>query len=204
MSADGSAARGSLTARVLTAWADMGGSMRWLKSLNPSESTILVIFMLSGGFQFLGGLAKLWLAPETAEMDEGELLSRVGAGFAAALIFRTLFLYILAMIGHGLARAFGGTGSGRDSRAAMAWASLVAAPVTLVLTLAGTLLEPAIGSQASIVLFQIGPLLLAFALSYCMSEVHGFTRPWAVLAVIAVLVFALFAGIEALTVAIRP
>lgn len=194
----GTPAQGSLTLRVLTAWADMGASMRWLMGLRPSESAILMLIMMSGAFHFLGSLARLWLAPGTAEMAEGELLSRVGAEFAGALIFRTLALYGLAMLGHWLARAFTGTGSGRDSRAAMAWAALVAAPVTLVFTLAGLTIGPMIGPEASAVMLQIGPLLLAFALSQCFSEVHGFTRPWAVLGVIAVLVFALIAGLQAL------
>ncbi|MEM9146315.1 MAG: hypothetical protein AAGC57_08965 [Pseudomonadota bacterium] len=200
MSADGqpTGGRGSLTARVFTAWADMAGSMRWLLSLNPSEATILVLFMLSGGFQFLGNVAKLWLDPATAAMPEGEIVSRAGAAFAAALIFRTLALYAFAALSHWLSKLAGGTGSGRDSRAAMAWSALVAAPITLLFTLAGLSFGPLIGESAAATLLQIGPLLLGFALAQCLSEAHGFTRPWLVLAVIAGLIFVLITGLQLL------
>ncbi len=192
--AEGGTVGQGLTLRALGAWAGMRGSMRRLLEDRPSESTLFVFILISGGLHFLGELARLWLAPQTAGYSEGELVSRVGAAFAGALIFRSLALYLVAIVGHGLARAFGGRGGGYESRAATAWAALVTAPVALAATLVGIGLAPQIGEQGANAIGQVGGIAFAYAMAHCFAEAHGFARTWTVLAVIALVILTFLGG----------
>lgn len=188
-------ARG-VTARVLTAWADLRGAMRAVLADRPGEATLFVFALLSGLLRFFGRLAELWLGQGGAGLARDALLSRIAAEFAGALVFRTLALYAVAVALWGAARAFGGTGGAYESRAALFWSALVAAPVMLAVSLAATLAAPAIGAEAVAWLRQIGVLAFAVALAAAIAEAHGFRRPLAVFAVMAGLIGALAAALR--------
>lgn len=169
-----------LALRVLGAWGDLRGATRALLDARPSEALLLSFALLSGFLWFLGQVARLWLAPGTGAMAPDVLIGRVAAEFVGAMLFRTLALYGLAALVRLVARAFGGTGTWRDARAAVFWAFLVAAPVVLVAGLGALVLPEPVRAVAG----SLGSVALAVALAHGIAEAEGFRRPWAVLAVV--------------------
>ena len=183
---------GGLAARILFAWRDLRGSVRALAERNPSEGYLLFLAMLSGLFWFLSAMAVMYATPPTIVVEEGAIYSRIGAEFAGALIFRTLGLYVVALAGWGIARACGGTGSARDSRTALFWASLVAGPLVLAMTLGQVALAPPVSDEwVSMLVGQIGMIAFIWATAENFSELHGFRQSWPALAVLGLLTLAL-------------
>lgn len=186
----GQAGRTSLTGRIFGAWRDLRASMRAFMALGPSESTLFAVFLASGLFACLGQLAEIWISPATAEMDRGDLLSRAAGVMAAALIFRTLALYLLAAVSHLVCRAAGGTGSTHETRAATAWAAIVAAPVDLALSVGGALVERSSGQS-----LPVEGAAFAVALAFCLADRHGFRNAWVVLAVLIAIPLTIVLGL---------
>lgn len=187
------APREGLVTRALLAWGDLSASTRTLIAERPSESTLLVIAMLSGLFHFLGTLAGLWLSPEARTMTEGALLSRVGGEFAGAVVFRTLGLYAIAALVAALARAAGGTGGYADSRVALFWAALVAAPPMLAVTVGGALAGPYLGAGAAAGIAAAGGLIFAWTASQAIAAAHAFRRGWPIFVGLVILAGAIAA-----------
>lgn len=161
--------------RILTFWWGMRASMRGILNAEPGEGRILSFAILSGFLHFLGETARTWLAPETASLAQEELVGRIAAGFVAALLFRTLALYGVAGIAGLICRRAGGQGGWRETRAAVFWASLVAAPLALLAAIAeGVFLR--VHLPFAPILSLVGPLAFAFALSACLAEAHRFAR----------------------------
>lgn len=186
------ATSGGLAARILFAWRDLRGSVRSLARQNPSEGYLLLLAMLSGLFWFLSTIAVIYATPPAVVVEEGAIYSRIGGEFAGAVIFRTLGLYLVALVGWGIARAFGGTGSAKDSRIALFWASLVAGPVMLVATLGQIALAPPVMEEwISLLVGQIGVVAFIWATAENFSEMHGFRQSWPALAVLGLLTLAL-------------
>ncbi len=169
---------------MLGAWADLRGSMRAELDRDPSEGRLLFYVMLSGLIWFLGRYAVLVYGPLGPVIPQGEFLGRVGAEFVAAIFFRTLAFYALAALAGLIARAAGGSGGWRDSRAALFWAALVAAPVILAATLLSLLLTGVPG-QIGAIAGMLGAVAFAWAVAHCFAEAHGFASVWRVLAVVA-------------------
>lgn len=200
MSASGAAGAGHggwLARRAIAAWADLGASMRAELARAPRESELLFWVMLSGLLWFLGRAIILAAGPAEAT---GVLGARIGAEFITSVFFRTLAFYAVAGIAGLIARRLGGRGSWRETRAAVFWAALVAAPPTLAVTLfaalAGSTPEaPRVAADLG------GGVLLAWAMARTLAEVHGFASPFRVLAVIvgvAVLLLAVPYGLARL------
>jgi hypothetical protein len=183
--------------KALSAWADMGGAMRRLLARQPSESALLLLMILSGLFLFLLVLAEYWLNPREEAIAAGSLAGLTLAGVAVFGLVWPLVLYLAALLGHAVARGFGGTGDGRASRAAMAWAAFVAAPVTLLASLAGHLLAPVLPEAATGAVRSLGVLAFAWALAQCFAAAHGFSRPWVVLGAAGTIVVGLGAALRA-------
>lgn len=177
--------RPSIVGRVL-AWYDLRSSMRWLLDAGPREGTLLALALLSGLVWFLGRMAELWLSPAAATMGEAALIGRAQGELVAAIFLRTLMLYALAGLAGLVARACGGTGSWKDSRAATFWAAVVAAPVMLAATVIATMVGDGPGPAAAM-FRSIGGVAFAWAFSFCLAEAHGFRSGVAVLAVVAAL-----------------
>ena len=175
---------GGLAGRVLGAWADLRGSLRAELDRGAGEARLLYYAVLSGLIWFLGRAALLSWGPMGPTLTEDEFLRLTGAEFISAVFYRTLALYAVAAIAGWVALRFGGSGTWHDSRAAVFWASLVAAPVILAATLFSMLLTGVPGRAAEIA-SMLGALASAWALAHCITEAHGFRSPWRVLAVIA-------------------
>ena len=187
-------ARTGVVVRVLTAWVDLRGTMRAVMEAGPSEGTLLAFAMASGMLRFLGRLAELWLGPEAVRAGRDLLLSRIGAEFAGAMVFRVLALYALALLLWVGVRAAGGAGGPRPTRIALFWSALVAAPVMLAATLAG------LGAGAAGLALELAAgLAFAVALAAGLAEAHGFRSTWRVLAVIVAAVGLVALALRAVT-----
>jgi len=191
------AAAPSLSRRVLTAWGDLRGSYRDLLARQPGEGALLALLMAAGLLFTVAGALRLATDPARAAD-----LPPVTAGsvIAAAMILPVglyvlaMVFYALAMIGHGLARLVGGTATGRESRAAMAWAALVSGPVVLALSVVSVALAPAIGAAEAGGIAQLGSFAFLYAVAVCFADAHGFRRAWPVAAALGAVVVAILAA----------
>jgi len=185
---------GGVLWRMLGAWADLRRSMRAELNRAPTEGRLLFYIMLAGLFTFVGEAMELAYGPLALTMPDDQFRGRLAAAFIAIFFFLTLLSYAVAATGGALARTMGGTGSWRDSRAALFWAALVAAPAVLgakllALVLAG-LPGPIVGSVE-----MLGGVAYAWTTAHCFAEAHGFVSAWKVLAVVAGLVAALIGAV---------
>ena len=185
---------GGLLWRVLSAWADLRHSMRAELKRQPTEGRLLYYAVLSGLIWFLGRAALLAWGPLAPTLAPAEFRARLAAELVSSVFFRTLALYVLAAVGGAIARAAGGRGSWRDSRAALFGAALVAAPAILAAHLLSVLLTGVPG-QAGAVAGMLGAVAFGWVTAQCIAEAHGFASGARVLAVIAVLVAALIGGV---------
>jgi hypothetical protein len=165
--------------------------MRGVLDAAPSEGRILMFAMTSGAILFLAECVSLAFSAARAAVPPDRLSASFAAAFTALLILRPLMLYGLAALSGLAARVAGGTGSWRETRAAVCWAAVVAAPVGL----AATLVEEVLLVLAAVTVDLGVVSVAAFAgmLSYCLAEAHGFRRAWLVFLIIAGLTFALWA-----------
>ncbi len=178
---------GGLIWRVLGAWADLRASMRAELARGPSEGRLLFYAVLSGLVWFAGRAILLAWGPKGPTLTPDEFQRLIGAALVSSIFFRTIALYVVAAIAGAVARRFGGSGSWRDSRAAVFWGALVAAPAILAATLFSLLLTGVPGRAAEIA-SMLGALVSAYVLAHCLTEAHGFVSTWKVLGVIAGLV----------------
>ncbi|MDH3667057.1 MAG: YIP1 family protein [Paracoccaceae bacterium] len=176
-----------LVSRVLGAWADLRGSMRGELTRGPSEGRLLFYVVLSGLIWFAGRAVLLAWGPKGPTLTPDEFRRLIGAALVSSVFYRTIALYVVAALAGAVARAFGGAGSWRDSRAAVFWGSLVAAPAILAATMFSLLLTGAPGRAAEIA-SMLGAIASAWVLAHCLAEAHGFASTWKVLGVIAGLV----------------
>lgn len=184
--AESQAPGGGLAGRVLSAWADLRGSLRAELDHGVGEARLLLYAVLSGLIWFLGRAALLAWGPLAPTLTEEEFLRLIGAELVSAVFYRTLALYVVAAMVGLVARRFGGTGSWQASRAAVFWGALVAAPAILAATLLSLLLTEVPGKAAEIA-SMLGAVASAWVLAHCIAEAHRFHSHWRVLAVIAAL-----------------
>lgn len=185
---------GGLVWRVLSAWADLRGAMRAELDRGPTEGRLLYYAVLSGLIWFFGRAALLAWGPLAPTLAPTEFRARIAAELVTSVFFRTLALYALAALAGALARAAGGLGSWRESRAALFWAALVAAPAILAAHLLALLLSGGPG-QAAALAGMLGALAFGWAAAQCLAEAHGFTSGARVLAAMAALVTGLVGAI---------
>ena len=184
---------GGLIWRVLAAWADLRGSMRHELERGPSEGRLLYYVVLSGLIWFLGRAALLAWGPVAPTLTPELFRARIAAELVSAVFFRTLAFYALAAIGGAIAKAAGGTGGWRESRAALFWAALVAAPPILAAHLLSVLLTGVPG-QAGAIAGMLGALAFGIATAHCFAEAHGFRSATRVFAALVALVAAFVGG----------
>lgn len=181
---------GGVLWRMLGAWADLRGSMRAELIRAPNEARLLFYAMFAGLFRFVAAAMALTYGPLAPIMQGDEYRGRIAAAFVAILFFLTLLSYAVAACGGAIARMAGGTGSWYDSRAALFWAALVAAPAILAAKLLALILagmpQPVIWAVE-----MLGEAAFAWATAQCFAEAHGFASAWKVLAAMAGLAAAL-------------
>lgn len=173
---------------------DPRGSIRGVIAGRPSDAKQLLFAMFACAILLLGRIMR-----EIMEGNAGvQLAEKISAEAVSLLFFVPLFYYLLAAIGTILARVFRGQGNWHDGRTAFFWAALVSAPVIILSSLAATG-AASFGDVAGVVVGQIGAVFFAWALAQCYAEAFGFTRVWAVMAVICLPALALMGALYVFT-----
>lgn len=128
----------TLTHDIMYAWWHMRRSTANLVASGPSELYLAWLLLLSTLGFMLAWTIRAVLVPT----PEG--LSFVALEFGAlaqAAVVRVAAMYLFALILAAGCRVLGGLGSWRDTRIAVFWAGLVAAPINVALALAVALLH---------------------------------------------------------------
>lgn len=189
------AAPRGLLARVAAAWGGFRASTAREAAEGHGEPRLLAYA--------IGGCFVLWLA-RAPEVLAADLARAAATGTAATppamlltthlvsmLFFTPLMLYGVAALMRMILRAFGGTGGWRETRLAVFWSLVVAAPAFLVAGAAGSLLRLGGAPEAAPAAMTAAGLIWLWFWSAGLAEVHGFRRGWPIFAVVAGLAAAL-------------
>lgn len=156
---------------------DPRGSIRGVLDSRPSEARLLAYLMIAASFALAGRLVEL------KAFAEGDIIPRVLENTVSMLFFLPLFMYLFAVVGTLIARAFAGDGRWYEGRCALFWGFLVSAPIVLMSNLGAMALADA-PRALTIAVSEVGSVFTAFALAHCFAEAYGFKRTWLVLLVI--------------------
>lgn len=165
---------------MLTAWGDLRGSARDFIASRPSEPKLLMVAILSGLIFFFGTAVEAFVSPPETVTNDDEFNAYLGAALVGAAFFRTLGLYGFAAVAKMVLARFGGSAIWSESRAAVFWAALVAAPLLFAVKLLLALAPGLAGSTAGDVIGQAGGIAFAYVLAQCLAEASGFARPWGI------------------------
>lgn len=177
---------GGFVARVLGAWWDLRASMRGVLDTNPGEGRILSFSMIAGALLYATLSLEFTLQVATdPTIGRDEMSALYAVGLLVYLGIMPLVLIALAGVIGTVARALGGAGNWRDTRAAVAWSWVISAPIFVVLALPGILVDLPLDVER--VLEVVGLSFFVVGLSYNVAEAHRFSRVW--------VVFSVFGGI---------
>lgn len=177
---------GGLVDAIGRGWRDPRGAMAAEVGRGLSEARALVHLILACGVFFVASL------PNAVREARALAIADPVEGAVAAHLFGYLALaplvaYGLAAVVHLVARGFGARGGFRAARAALFWSLLMAAPLALLLALAGVAVEVAAPALATL-LDCLGVGALAFWLwlfAASLAEAEGFAGTGRVAAVVA-------------------
>ena len=183
--------RNDLARRILDGWRDMPASVRRLVAEAPSEGRLLFYVLLSDLIFFVSWSAKTLLIPTPDAISDGP--SDIAFWLVVALLCRTSAMYIFSMVAGAGARLAGGKASWPETRAAVFWGALVAAPVGFIIAIivsvaaASGLITVSGGSVGAAPAPHVaGFIPFVWFVSAGVAEVHGFRRAWIVGAAIVV------------------
>ena len=155
--------RNDLSRRMSDGWRDMRQSTRRLMAEAPSEARLLFYVLMSDMIFFLSWSIKTLVSPIGGA---GAALPReVGFWLIIAMLFRTSALYVASVFVGSLVRIMGGAGTWKDTRTAVFWGALVAAPVGLAIAVLTA------GLVSSYGVFPWGETALGHAVLYSLSLV---------------------------------
>ena len=167
--------------RMAGALLNMRVSTRALIEEQPSEARLLFFVLLSDVIFFLSRTLSLVVAPGGATAKF--LPMEIGVWLIGILLIRTATLYVFSGLVGAACRALDGQGSWRDTRAAVFWASLVAAPIGVLGALIGAGFDRLSGFAPIFRTdpFVIAPLCLGIVafvwfVSAAVAEAQKFTR----------------------------
>jgi hypothetical protein len=173
--------RASLKDRILDAWSDMRSSIQRLEGEKPSEARLLFYVMLSDIMFFLSWTIKTVVSPTAAAQEKLPL--EIGMWLVLALLARTSSMYFFAAFMRVVCKAFGGKGGWYETRIAVFWGALVAAPFGVIAALVTVMLswfEDALPILKNDLLalppYYIGLLPFLYFISAALAEMHGFKR----------------------------
>jgi len=181
-----------LIARITDAWKDMPASTRRLIEERPSEARLLFFVLLSDLIFFLSFSVKTVVTPTA--MAESALPNDVALLLVVALMVRTASIYAFSFILGLILRAFGGTGTLKDTRAGVFWGSFVSAPFEIlaaVLAVSLASLEGFMpflsGEMISLTPLWLGLLPYIWFVSAGATSAHGFKRFYPLFAALSLL-----------------
>jgi hypothetical protein len=142
----------SVAADILASYRSPATVIRRHVANGPQEGRAFIFLQLACGLVFISrwpGLSRAAHLDPTTPLD-----MRLGGALLGWLFIAPLAFYAIAALTHLVARAFGGSGSGFDSRMALFWSLLVVTPIWLLHGLTAGFVGP--GPQMS----AVGILLL--------------------------------------------
>lgn len=182
----------NLVSRITEAWKDMPASTRRLIAERPSEARLFFFVLLSDLIFFLSFSVKTVISPTS--MAESVLPNDVALLLVVALMMRTAIIYTFAIVLGLILRAFGGTGTLKDTRTGVFWGSFVSAPFEIlaaVLIVAMASLEGAVpflsGETISLAPLWLGLLPYIWFVSAGATSAHGFKRFFPLFAALSLL-----------------
>ena len=168
--------------RVVEAWRDMAASTRRLLEESPSEGRLLFYVIASDIVFFFSWSLKTLLAPTSAAV--AQLPVDIGLWLLLAILCRTGALYAFATLAAAACQVAGGTGSARDTRAAIFWGALVSAPFGLMASVLAVALSrgeqvlPALQNPIfTLPPYYLGLVPFLWFIAAGLAEAHGFRRP---------------------------
>lgn len=193
--------RNNLGERIRDAWTNMRLSTQRLLAEKPSEARLFFYVLMSDLIFFISWSLKTVVSPTLVATTK--LPTEIGLWLIVALFCRSFAIYFFSILLGSGARLMGGTGSWRDTRVAVFWGALVAAPfgfLFAVITVILASLEPVfpvLGADwIALPPYWISLIPFVWFISAALAEVHGFKRTdtvFAGMALIAVCVmFAAF------------
>lgn len=179
MTAGAAAARpGGLVDRLARTWrAPRAGVAHEIAT--AGEGRLLGYAVLASALAALGAAGAAAVDPALHRGLEGERAFYLAGQAVFGAAFRPVGLYAVAALLGLIARALGGGGSWRATRAAVFWTDLAAAPVAVALTLLGAALGAATGASGPTMAgAALGSLVWAALLAPGLAEAHGFRSVW--------------------------
>ena len=173
--------RNNLYERITDGWSDMRLSTRRLVEEKPSEARLFFYVLMSDLIFFISWSLKTVVAPTTVAAHKMPV--EIGLWLIVALFCRSFAMYFASILLGCAARVMGGTGTWRETRTAVFWGALTAAPFGFffaVVTVILASLEPHFPALAAdwIALPPYWLSLVPFVwfISAALAEVHGFRR----------------------------
>jgi hypothetical protein len=181
-----------LTDRLVRAWTAPRAAAR-LEIDAADEARLLFYAFAAAIFGTLGAIGAQSLNPSAGVAADPEQWT--ATQITVGLFVRPIGLYVAAALIGLMARAAGGAGGWRDTRVAVFWTALAAAPAGAVLAAAGAAAEAYGGAAgAGRAGAAAGSVVWAALLAPALAEAHGFRSGLGVFAAIA----AFSAGVAAL------
>lgn len=200
-------ARRGLVDRVAAAYWNFSGAAKSVIAERPSDATLLSFLVIAGFLGLIGVAFELFAALPPGDPEAAQAVQRrIGEAFIGRLILFPLAALLFAALIARIARRAGGTGGDYETRAAVAWSMIVAAPALFAAT-AATAALIALGADPGLRLAPEAPplqpiktaagFLAAYILSAGVAGAHGFASPLRVM-LIGLAGIALLAGLAAL------
>jgi hypothetical protein len=180
-------ARG-LVADMVRAYPDPRAAMARQLEAGLSEARTLFHLMAACGVLFVASVPAAIRTATRIDADE-PVSAAIGAHLFAFLFLAPLLLYGAALLAHGIARLFGGSGSALASRAALFWSLLLVSPIALGIALLGAFAEIVAGAPVLpwvSLLGYAGFALWLWVFAASFTEAQGFEHSVRVAAVVAV------------------
>lgn len=173
--------RSNLADRIVDAWRDMDASTGRLLREQPTEARLLFYVLMSDMIFFLSWSIKAVVTP-TAEAAE-RLPLEVSFWLVFALLCRTSAIYFMSILIGSAARIMGGTGTWRETRTAVFWGALVAAPfgfLCAIITVVLNALEPVIpmlgADWVALPPYWVSLIPFVWFISAGLARAHNFER----------------------------
>ena len=173
--------RSNLADRIVDAWRDMDASTARLLREQPTEGRLLFYVLMSDMIFFLSWSIKAVVAP-TAEAA-ARLPLEISFFLVFALLCRTSAIYFLSIVIGSAARVLGGTGTWRETRTAVFWGALVAAPFGFFFALVTVVLSamepvfPILGAEwIALPPYWLSLIPFVWFISAGLARAHNFER----------------------------
>ena len=184
--------RNNLAERIRDAWIDMRLSTGRLLAEKPSEARLFFYVLMSDLIFFISWSLKTVVSPTVVATTK--LPTEIGLWLIVALFCRSFALYFFSILLGSAARVMGGKGNWRETRVAVFWGALVAAPfgfLCAVITIALASLEPVLpflgADWIALSPYWLSLVPFVWFISAGLAEVHGFRRTETVFAGMAMI-----------------